>query len=120
MYYAAITRAEEKAANERYVAAAGPKTVKSVLMDRFSRGKTAPLPVKSPTKSGPNGGRDGVDEKDVSLQRNLGGVSDNERKNASRAVRTASWSCVFYLITTDILGPFSVPYVNKPTLITEH
>jgi hypothetical protein len=38
-----------------------------------------------------------------------GGVTDDEWKNASRALRTATWSAVFYLITTDILGPFNVP-----------
>ncbi|KAI0687986.1 transmembrane amino acid transporter protein-domain-containing protein [Cytidiella melzeri] len=30
--------------------------------------------------------------------------------NARRALRTASWWAVFYLITTDILGPFNAPY----------
>ena len=33
-----------------------------------------------------------------------------ERENTSRALRLASWSTVFYLITTDILGPFNAPY----------
>ena len=33
-----------------------------------------------------------------------------ERENVSRALRLASWSTVFYLITTDILGPFNAPY----------
>ena len=33
-----------------------------------------------------------------------------ERENNSRALRLASWSTVFYLITTDILGPFNAPY----------
>ena len=33
-----------------------------------------------------------------------------ERENLSRALRLASWSTVFYLITTDILGPFNAPY----------
>jgi hypothetical protein len=37
------------------------------------------------------------------------GVSDDEWTNASRAMRTATWAAVFYLITTDILGPFNVP-----------
>jgi hypothetical protein len=32
------------------------------------------------------------------------------RENASRSLRLASWSTVFYLITTDILGPFNAPY----------
>jgi hypothetical protein len=113
MYYGAITRAEEKAANERYVEAAGPKTIKTVLMNRFSKGKVEPLPVDSPTGTGSNEEKNGIDEKGMIPQRSLGGVSDNEWKNASRAVRTAGWSSVFYLITTDILGPFSVPCVDR-------
>lgn len=34
-------------------------------------------------------------------------ITDQEWINASRAARTATWGAVFYLITTDILGPFS-------------
>ncbi|KAJ7446688.1 transmembrane amino acid transporter protein-domain-containing protein [Mycena latifolia] len=34
----------------------------------------------------------------------------SERETASRALRLASWSSVFYLITTDILGPFNAPF----------
>ncbi|KAI1324924.1 transmembrane amino acid transporter protein-domain-containing protein [Xylariaceae sp. FL0255] len=37
-------------------------------------------------------------------------VTDEEWLNANRAIRTAGWGAVFYLITTDILGPFAVPY----------
>ncbi|KAG6910871.1 hypothetical protein DXG01_007188 [Tephrocybe rancida] len=37
-------------------------------------------------------------------------VEDSERVNALRALRTASWASVFYLITTDILGPFNAPF----------
>ncbi|KAI0552034.1 transmembrane amino acid transporter protein-domain-containing protein [Xylaria curta] len=37
-------------------------------------------------------------------------VTDEEWVNASRAFRTASWGAVFYLITTDVLGPFAVPF----------
>lgn len=37
-------------------------------------------------------------------------ISDEEWINASRALRTATTSAVFYLITTDILGPFGLPY----------
>ena len=33
-----------------------------------------------------------------------------ERENASRALRLTSWTTVFFLITTDILGPFNAPY----------
>jgi hypothetical protein len=37
-------------------------------------------------------------------------VSDEEWANASRALRTATRGAAFYLITTDILGPFALPY----------
>ncbi|KAH8673403.1 hypothetical protein BX600DRAFT_535999 [Xylariales sp. PMI_506] len=37
-------------------------------------------------------------------------ISDEEWTNASRAFRTASWGACFYLITTDILGPYSVGF----------
>jgi len=111
-YYAAITRAEEKEANERHVAATGPKTLKSVIMGRFSKGNEHV--VNSPPESLSAGEKSGSDEKAVAPgsppRRNLGNVSDAEWKNASRAVRTAGWGSAFYLITTDILGPFSVPY----------
>ncbi|KAH8690322.1 transmembrane amino acid transporter protein-domain-containing protein [Talaromyces proteolyticus] len=37
---------------------------------------------------------------------NTAQISDEEWANASRALRTASWGACFYLITTDILGPY--------------
>ncbi|KAI6011848.1 hypothetical protein EDC04DRAFT_2871005 [Pisolithus marmoratus] len=37
-------------------------------------------------------------------------VSDAEYRAASSALRTASWGSVFYLITTDILGPYTTPW----------
>ena len=37
-------------------------------------------------------------------------ISDEEWTNASRALRTATWGAIFYLITTDILGPFGLPF----------
>lgn len=115
IYYASITRAEEKIANERHVAAAGPKSFKKVLFNRFSKGRQLSADSPSATDNGSTGEKH--DEKGVTpapvdapaTRGNLGGVSDSEWKNASRAIRTAGWSSVFYLITTDILGPFSVP-----------
>lgn len=111
IYYATITRAEEKIANERHVAAVGPKSFKSVIKNRFSKGHVETAAPDSPTTdNNSNGEKTEYDEKRViPARRNLGGVTDSEWKNASRAIRTAGWSSVFYLITTDILGPFSVP-----------
>lgn len=37
-------------------------------------------------------------------------VTDDEWLNAARAMRTASWGAGFYLITTDILGPYGVGF----------
>lgn len=37
-------------------------------------------------------------------------VSDEEWINAQRAIRQASGAACFYLITTDILGPFGLAY----------
>ncbi|KAI0925331.1 hypothetical protein AcV7_005602 [Taiwanofungus camphoratus] len=37
-------------------------------------------------------------------------ADEKEQHNARRALRQASWAAVFYLITTDILGPFNAPY----------
>lgn len=41
---------------------------------------------------------------------NLPLITSEERDRAYRALRTASWQGVFFLITTDILGPSSAPY----------
>ncbi|KAL6306846.1 transmembrane amino acid transporter protein-domain-containing protein [Sparassis latifolia] len=46
---------------------------------------------------------------DISVEANLT-EDEKERINARRALRTASWAAVFYLITTDILGPFNAPF----------
>ena len=53
-----------------------------------------------------------VAEKEISTDNSPNGrqpltISDEEYIQASRAVRTATWGAVFFLITTDILGPYS-------------
>ena len=51
------------------------------------------------------------DVKDVHMRETEGlSALEVEKINARRALRVASWSTVFYLITTDILGPFNAPY----------
>lgn len=37
-------------------------------------------------------------------------ITDEEWTNASRMMRTATWAACFYLITTDILGPYGVGF----------
>jgi hypothetical protein len=43
-------------------------------------------------------------------------VTDDEWSTAARAARTATWGAVFFLLTTDILGPFSAPFVLPNSL----
>ncbi|SAM82225.1 related to neutral amino acid permease [Ustilago bromivora] len=53
-----------------------------------------------------------VNNTDASTFDQLEGLSevDKESRNAHRAIKTASWVGIFYLITTDILGPYGAPY----------
>jgi hypothetical protein len=37
-------------------------------------------------------------------------ISDGEWQQAQSAARTAGWAAIFYLIATDVLGPYSVPW----------
>ena len=112
VYYAEITRAEEKAEHEELTRLAGPKTLKSIIKNRFSTGKIQ-TPVQSETPELPASSSDekqvivGDGERAVNPTRNFWSTTDDERKKASRAVRTAGWSSMFFLITTDILGPTS-------------
>lgn len=38
------------------------------------------------------------------------GITESEWEQAQRATRTATWGSIFYLISTDILGPTNVPW----------
>ncbi|TDZ13769.1 N amino acid transport system protein [Colletotrichum orbiculare MAFF 240422] len=110
LYWAGVTRAEEKEANDRYVQARGPVTVKGLLKDRFRRGDEHKAFEGS--ASGTASGEKNANDKALALAGDgvAGGVTPEEWKQASRAMRTAGWGAIFYLITTDILGPFSTPW----------
>ncbi|KAI1139452.1 transmembrane amino acid transporter protein-domain-containing protein [Hypoxylon sp. FL0543] len=117
MYYAAITRAEEKEANARFIAARGPRTIKNIIKGRFSNGhaeKAAPNPQVADTLSIQVTEEKwrGGDGPQVPKSTGIGnyGITEEQRKTASRAARTASWGTIFYLITTDILGPTGAPW----------
>lgn len=112
IYYASITRAEEKADNASYQKTLGKRTFASTIKGRFSTGKRPDADV-SPTNSLTGNEKTGLGEKDDAPAVNNPNsmtVTDAEWKRAGRAIRTAGWSSVFFLITTDILGPFSVPW----------
>ncbi|KAI0887069.1 transmembrane amino acid transporter protein-domain-containing protein [Annulohypoxylon maeteangense] len=117
MYYAAITRAEEEEANARFIAARGPRTIKNIIKGRFVKGpieQAASTPQIADSLS-----TKGTEEKghhDSALQTTERtsngnyGVTEAQRQTADRALRTASWGTIFYLITTDILGPTGAPW----------
>jgi hypothetical protein len=99
-YYALKTRAVE---NDE---AANDTTKTGILQILFPPKKSA---VEIVTTSPPSGsdGEKSTGEKPRTRDGRLV-VSDEEWINASRALRTATWAACFYLITTDILGPFGV------------
>ncbi|KAA8575754.1 hypothetical protein EYC84_004858 [Monilinia fructicola] len=94
VYWAEITRAEEKIANEKFITAQGPRSWKSTIKNRFSRTKATPESYDSPpaTTLAANE-KDGLDEKSIVPGESDGSprsaVSEAEWKRASRAVRTA-------------------------------
>ncbi|KAI4594640.1 hypothetical protein KJ359_007730 [Pestalotiopsis sp. 9143b] len=51
MYYAGITRAEEKEANTRYIETRGPKSFKKIVGARFSKGHSNGLATATPNES---------------------------------------------------------------------
>ncbi|GJN66389.1 hypothetical protein PLICBS_000407 [Purpureocillium lilacinum] len=99
LYWAKISREDERAADKAFREARGPRTVKSTIKSRFSRADNGMEIDNSPET-----------DQDSSADERITGVSEKEWKRASRALRTASWGAVFYLITTDVLGPFSTPW----------
>ncbi|KAI1386012.1 transmembrane amino acid transporter protein-domain-containing protein [Hypoxylon trugodes] len=115
-YYAAITRAEEKEANARFIAARGARNFKNVVKGRFSNGRLEREAFNQAPDSLPNGETDekGHHEKSLRIAQSPSdannGITEAQRHTASRALRTASWGTIFYLITTDILGPTGAPW----------
>lgn len=117
MYYAEITRAEEKEANARFIAARGPRTWKNLIQGRFSKGRLEKDTVTTEVVGSitTTGGAEKSQQGGESIQPTESadtaryGVTGAQRETAGRALRTASWGTIFYLITTDILGPMGAP-----------
>lgn len=106
-YYALQSRAEEES-NHR----AGAN-------DRETRGLLSTLvPGKgsTPAASGEKRHESMIPtEINLSVPDRRASVTEEEWTNASRAIRTATAGAIFFLITTDILGPFGLPYAFATT-----
>ncbi|EFZ02452.1 transmembrane amino acid transporter [Metarhizium robertsii] len=98
-HYARITRAEQDALPRP----AGKKSLLYYLVPNLQKVETGPTDVAT---------RSDLNTSDIE-QRKI--ISDEEWTNASRALRTAGTGAIFYLITTDILGPFGLPYAFATT-----
>ena len=59
--------------------------------------------------------RSTVPDINLSTPDNRAIITEEEWTNASRAIRTATAGSIFFLITTDILGPFALPYAFATT-----
>ena len=103
-YYAQQTRAEENA-NMDQLAAGEARGIMSLLLPTKG-GKSALVADK---------GSGQMPVVNISDKSNRANITDEEWTNASRAVRTATIGAAFYLITTDILGPFALPYAFAST-----
>lgn len=113
LHYASITRAEERLADEAYRNARGPSTIKSLLLDSFRMSPKGPKAVSKPDRQVKGPSQD-TDEKNIqAASPNTGSIhsplGSTELHTANRALRTAGWGSIFYLITTDILGPSNTP-----------
>lgn len=101
IYYAKIERAKEK-----NLTGIGKKSFSLKTLFR----KDEPVTLESrPSPNAPGS----TTNKETAGREEFGVVEDEEWYQAARALRTATWGAVFYLITTDILGPYTVPYVDS-------
>jgi len=108
-YYALKTRAEEETIDRN-----DPPRGKNRLIDiifppkrgKGVQGQLATAPASPPDEEK----RRSSVNANLAVQATRAVITDEEWKNASRALRTATWAACFYLITTDILGPFGVGF----------
>lgn len=125
-YWAKIERADEMERNRTYIEQRGPRTFGSVIKGRFSKGihydnakkmeqemtvATASNDPDSvaPASSDPDSKGGVVAGGQPPQYENSMRVTDEEWKQAARALKTASWGTIFFLITTDILGWSTTP-----------
>lgn len=110
-HWADIEREIEREENRRYKEIRGPLSVKTVITDRFSKGEShaenkrrASIDAVAGVDPNATANLTDNDNKDDIMR-----VTDAEWRQAARALRTAGWGTIFYLVTTDILGWSSAP-----------
>ena len=97
LHYAKITRAEEREYEGNLIKRKDPWSLGGIIKNRFSKGHVHEINAVV--------GEDAI----TTTHGDFSTVTDLEWRKASRATRTAAWGSVFFLITTDILGPSGAP-----------
>jgi len=115
-YWAEIERADEMERNRLYLEKRGPLSAAQVLKDRFSHG--IHHEEKKERERAAQEASDSDQKNTAVVQQSDVTVTEEEWKTAARALKTASWGTIFFLITTDILGWGSCPYVEHPSCET--
>ncbi|EEP77878.1 predicted protein [Uncinocarpus reesii 1704] len=114
-YWAKLQRAQEHEENRQFVEERGPRTFASIIKSRFSHGihhEKKKKEQKAQEEAAQQGALQVNRASSSEQEQNpnpptydtSSAVTEEEWKTASRALKTASWGSVFYLITTDILG----------------
>ena len=104
-YYALQSRAEEDLDHRTGQNASGTRGFLSTLTGKGPSSEAADEKRRRST----------VPDINLSAPDNRAIITEEEWTNASRAMRTATAGAVFFLITTDILGPFALPYAFATT-----
>jgi hypothetical protein len=112
-YYANLTRAAEDADVGHIESGGRTGILATIFPSKSGKGNV----VKMDEKARHSSNSTDPEKRDLNLNNraNRMSISDDEWIHASRAMRTATWASVFYLITTDILGPFGVPFAIGTT-----
>jgi len=97
LHYAKLTRAEERVYEGNLIRRKDPFSFGGIIKNRFSKGHVHEVNAVA--------GEDTI----VTTHNDVTTVTGLEWRQASRALRTASWGSIFFLITTDILGPTGAP-----------
>ena len=105
-YYALQSRAEEDSDHRKE---------KNIGRTRGFLSTIIPGKGPSPETSDENRRESIIPDINLSVPDRRAIVTDEEWTNASRAIRTATAGAIFFLITTDILGPFGLPYAYATT-----
>ncbi|SOV08725.1 related to neutral amino acid permease [Ustilago sp. UG-2017a] len=108
MFYAQIQREQEKLYGTAGISVEADAPHASAYLENAKRGSDEKVSQSSTFIHD----KPQVNNTDASTFDQLEGLSEvgKESRNAHRAIKTASWVGIFYLITTDILGPYGAPY----------